>query len=187
MSAINTIDRFLASGGNADDSYVNTLAGNPRATRTPTAKRAARGTGRSSRNLLLGSGAAVLAVGVAVFANGGLLPSSRHTLAGKVWLERNPLGSAEIQLHAAGHDDVTCRVVAAADGRFELTGVSAGSYHVTIHPPAGGSTVSVAANYTKPDMTPLQVNVNRDVASLQLRTFRVVPKARKATWTPGID
>lgn len=187
LSAIKTIDKFLALGGKADDSYVNVLAGSARAPRTPPAKGAAGGPARRSRNLLLGGVAAACALGVAMFANGGLLPSSRHNIAGKVWLERNPLASAEIQLHPAGHDDAARTVVATADGQFELTGVAAGTYRVTIHPPAGGSTVSVAANYTKPDMTPLQVNVNRDVASLQLRAFKVVPKARKVTWTPGID
>lgn len=190
LSAIKTIDRFLAAGGKADDSYVNTLAGSAqttRSSRTPPVKKAASGPSRRTRNLLVGGIAAACALGVTLVVNGGLFASSRHTIAGKVWLERNPLGAAEIQLHPAGHDDAACTVVATADGKFELTGVVAGSYRVTIHPPAGGSTVSVAANYTKPDMTPLQVNVNRDVASLQLRAFKVVPKARKVTWTPGID
>lgn len=193
LATIRAIDKLRSRNGDVDDSDVARLAGRCR-TRAeavePPGRRGGPAAGRPARRgialPLVGTVAAVVA-GMALVAWGGLLSSGRHTVAGKVWLERRPLGSAELHFHPAGPGAEALTVTAADDGRFELTGVPPGGYRVTVRPPAGSTVVSVAANYTAPETTPFQVLVKGDVASLQLRAFRVVPKPRRATWTPGVD
>lgn len=193
LSTIGTIDRFLAAGGDAEDAYISTLATRgrpPQALSQAASVRPSRATDRrpsAGRRRLLCAGVAIASTVLAgLFASGVLQPTHRHTVVGKVWLERRPLGAAELTFHPVGRDDPRT-VVAAEDGRFELAGVAAGTYRVTVQPPAGSAAVAVAANYTKPDSTPFQLHVNRDVASLQLHAHKILPKARKATWTPGVD
>lgn len=191
LSNIRIIDKLLAQGHGADDPYVAKLVGRSRPPATETATKCGRGPAaapaRSRRSILVASAAVTCAVAATSLALGMGGFSSRHTIAGKVWLERRPLGTAELRFHAADDAQEPATVVAARDGKFEIKGIPAGKYRVTVHPPAGSSVVSIATNYTQPESTPFQVHVNRDVHSLQLYAYKVVPTARKRTWAPGID
>ena len=95
--------------------------------------------------------------------------------------------SKKLLFPSSDQDDPAATVVATQDGKFELKGMPAGKYRVTVHPAAGSQVVAIATNYTKPESTPFQVHLNRDVHSLQLYAHKVVPKPRKRTWAPGID
>lgn len=191
LSNIRSIDKLRAQGHGADDPYVAKLAGRGQpaaAEKTTKSLRPQAGTpARSRRMLLVATAAVVCAVTATAFALGTGGFSSQHTIAGKVWLDRRPLGHSELRFHSTGQSDPAATVVAAQDGKFEIKGIPSGKYRVTIHPPTGAAVVSIATNYTKPESTPFQVHVNRDVNSLQLYAYKVLPKARKQTWTPGVD
>lgn len=140
---------------------------------------------RKRRTLLL-AGLAVAGVGVAAVVAAWRSPAG-HTLAGNVYLDKRPLAAAELRFHRAGDDGTALTVVAAEDGRFRLEDVAAGSYRVTIHPPQGSTVVPLAADYTTPEKTPLQVHLTRDVDRLRLCASKVPPKPRQVAWTPGVD
>lgn len=194
LSGMCTIDKLRSQGRDVEESYVAKLAGQGlRSAATPAAasalaNRGSKATAARSRRRILGITAVVActaAAAMVAYGMGGF--SSRHTVAGKVWLERRPLGTAEVRFHPADNGNAAATVIAAHDGKFELKGIPPGKYRVTVHPSADSAVVPIAANYTKPEATPFQVHVHRDVDSLQLYASRVLPKARKATWTPGID
>lgn len=188
LTAMRRIDKRRTQGGVEED-YVATLAsqfGTPAAARGP-ARGNTRRPGGPYRRFLVPGAVVACALATAIVAAGTPLFRGRHTVAGKVWLERQPLGTAELGFHPSGRDADAVTVTAAEDGRFELAGIAPGSYRVTVAPPAGSPPVVIAANYLKPETTPIQVHVKADVNSLQVRASRLAPKPRKATWTPGID
>lgn len=187
LSAMRRIDRERTSDGAVDESCAARLAGHflPQDAAVPSRRVAARPAGSGRRTALVAVGAIAAACLGAMFV---AWPSgSSHTVAGSVYLERKPLGAAELRFHPGGDNAAVVAVVAAPDGRFRLADLAAGSYRVTIHPPGGSTIVPLAAAYTSPETTPLQVHLTRDVERLQLYASRVVPKPRQAAWTPGID
>jgi len=187
LSAMRQIDRGRTADGEVDASYAARLAGQFGGQES-VGKTRARGPATARRPWKIAMlTAAPLLTGAVVLMNGGLWRPSQHTVAGKVWLDRRPLGEAELRFHPMHAAESPLTVVAADDGRFELASVSAGKYRVTVHPPAGSSVVTVASGYSKPETTPFQLFVSRDVASLQLYACKVLPKPRKVAWTPGID
>lgn len=188
LAAMKRIDRHRSQGGAEEESYVAKIAsqfGASRAVDGVAPRKPARGPSQRRRRFLMA--VAACGLGATLVAYGSLLVRSSHTVAGKVWLERQPLGTAELGFHPSGRDNAAVTVTAAEDGRFELAGIAPGSYRVTVAPPAGSPPVVIAANYLKPETTPIQVHVKADVNSLQVRASRIMPKPRKATWTPGID
>lgn len=185
LSAMRRIDQVRGIDGDVEGAAVR-LAGNylPPAAHTP-ARGPAVAAPRKGRVPLLAGLAVAAACLVAVIAT--WRSPSRHTMAGNVYLERKPLASAELRFHPAGDDVAALTVVAAEDGGFRLEDVAAGSYRVTIHPPAGSTVVTLASAYTKPETTPLQVHLTRDADRLRLQASKVPPKPRQVAWTPGVD
>lgn len=190
LATIRSIDSFVAGGGDAGDSYVTTLAGRRRmdsgtaGTSMPARAAAAP---RSRRTLLCAGAAIACLLGVTMVASGALARVERHTVAGRVFLDKKPFGGSELRFHPTGFDAPLVSGTAAADGRFELTDVKQGAYRVTVHPPGGTASVTIAAGYTEPEKTPLRLTVTRRIDNVRLETFRKMPAPRKATWTPGID
>ena len=189
LSAMRQIDQRRTADGEVDDAYLNRLAG--RFTPSDSVggnqdRRQVAVAPRRRRPVLMVAGALCL-VGAGAVSAGGLWRASRHTVAGKVWLDRQPFGAAELRFHPTGDAESSLTTIAANNGTFELKSISAGRYRVTVHSPAGSSVVRVASGYSKPETTPFQLHVNRDVESLQLYAFKVLPKPRKVAWTPGID
>lgn len=182
LANIRSIDKLRAQGHAVDDPYVAKLAGRGKAPAAEATTKPSRGVKKppaGSRTLLIAAAAVACTVAgtAVVFAMGGF--SSTYTVAGRIWLERRPLGTAELRFHSADHTDSPATVVAVTDGKFELKGVPSGKYRVTVHPPTGASKAVIATTYTKPESTPLQVNVSRDVNSLQFYAYKVLPKSRK--------
>lgn len=191
LATMRSIDSFLAGGGETGDSYVATLAGRRRmdegAARVSAARTHAGAAPRSRRTLLCIGTAIACLLGVTMVAGGALVRVERHTVAGRVLLDKQPFGCSELRFHPMGSDAPLVSGTAAADGRFELPDLKPGAYRVTVHPPVGTARISIAAGYTEPDKTPLQLTVTRRIDGVRLETFRKMPATRKPTWTPGID
>lgn len=191
LATMRSIDTFLARGGQAEDSYVTKLAGHRQidagAAAASGVRRRAVAAPRSRRTLLCAGGAVACLLGMTMVAGGALARGGRHTVAGKVLLERQPFGRSELRFHPAASDTPTVSATATEDGRFELADVKPGAYRVTVHPPAGTAVVTVAAGYTEPETTPLHLTVTRRIDGLRLQTFRKMPVTRKPTWKPGVD
>lgn len=189
-----TVNKLLAQGRDVDEPYVAKLAdqawqagGAASGPRQRSGRRAGASTRGSRRTLWLAAAGALGVVGATMIANAAGVFAARHTIAGHVCLERRPLGTAELHFHLAGAGEASATVTAARDGTFRLEGIPPGEYRVTVHPPSTSSNVPIATNYTKPESTPFQVHVARDITTLQLNAFKAVPQPRKVTWTPGID
>lgn len=181
LSAMRRIDQVRGVGGDVEDAAAR-IAGRylPQAgaealntKRAPAPVRTGR---RGGRNALVAGLALATACIVAMFVLGRSTP--RHTVVGRVYLERKPLGSAELRFHPGGNGSAAMTVVAAQDGEFRLKDIAAGDYRVTIHPPSGPRAVPLAAAYAHAETTPLHVHLIQDIDRLRLYASRVAP-------TPG--
>lgn len=182
LSAMRRIDRVRGVDGDVEGCATR-LAGcylpqdaaaKPARPRAAGAERAGRRGGPTT--LLVGLMVAVAACIAAVIVLGR--PTPRVTVAGRIYLERKPLGAAELRFHPGGSPTAAVTVVAAQDGQFHLEEVAAGDYRVTIHPPTGSRGVPLAAAYASAESTPLHVNLVKDVDRLQIFASKVAP-------TPG--
>lgn len=184
LSAMRHIDQVRTRAGDVDESSAARLAGRylpqdtagaPDRRRVPPPAGAGRHGGRKAMFAGLVVAAACI---VAMIAPGRSTP--RHTVAGRVYLERKPLGSAELHFHPSGDGPAAVTVIAAPDGQFRLEDVASGMYRVTIHPPAGSRAVPLAAAYAHPETTPLHVHFIEDMDRLQIFACKVAP-------VPGVD
>lgn len=197
LSAIRTIDTARGDSVAVDQQLVATLARRCNAMETAAVgrqggvpRRKETSTPNVGRRVLIGAAAAAMLLGVTLFCGGSLLPVERHTISGRVWLERHPLGMAELRFHSSGSDAASTKItVAKEDGGFRLDDVPTGTYRVTVHPaPTEFAPITkVASNYGDTKTTPFELRINRDVESVQLYAHAVMPKPRKITWKPGVD
>lgn len=93
---------------------------------------------------------------------------NRHSVAGGVLLDKNPLAGVELQFHDAQTGREAGRVTTSKKGEFEKTWLPNGTYKVTVHP-AGGSPATFPERYSKPESTQLQLNVDSDVECVWMR------------------
>lgn len=182
LSAMRHIDHVRTREGAVDESRAARLAGRylPQAQEPAAAPDRRRGAGRveagrrGGRKALF-AGLAVAAATCTVGVLGLGRAVSRHTVVGRVYLERKPLGAAELRFHPGGNGSAAVTVVAAQDGKFHLEDVAAGDYRVTIHPPSGSMFVPLAAAYANAETTPLHVHLAQDIDRLQLFASKVAP------------
>ena len=93
---------------------------------------------------------------------------NRHSVAGGVLLDKNPLAGVELQFHDAKTGRQASRVTTSKKGEFEKTWLPNGSYKVTVHA-AGGSPPTFPEHYSKLESTQLQLNVDADIECVWMR------------------
>ena len=100
---------------------------------------------------------------------------SRYSVSGLVMLEKQPLADAEIVFHPQAASLVSPIGKSSPEGSFQVTGLSPGTYKITLRV-AEGSTVVIPMAYTKPESSPLRLNVRRNIDNYSMHVAQ--PKRR---------
>ena len=166
MANMKLVGKRLDQGLDADEAFLEKTAGTKiSAGPQPNASADSR---RSSRLKIAGGvGGSCLLVALMLLARMG----NGHTVAGRVLLDRAPVGDAEVTFHPAADAGTATRTISSADGSFSVAGLPAGSYAITLRP-AGDGGPDMPADYAAPETTRFRITLARDLDNVTLYATR---------------